>query len=104
MSCIVIVLLFYVHGKHLRSCRDGQLTYPYFSWAGLGIGVVCCFFFFFDVVVIVVDFLGGGGGVSLLYLRSIYPFPLFFFFFFLFFSRFLFSCFWLTALYQKENS
>ena len=23
-SCIV--LLFYVHGKHLRSCRDGQLT------------------------------------------------------------------------------
>ena len=27
---IVIVLLFYVHGKHLRSCRDGQ-----FSWAGL---------------------------------------------------------------------
>ena len=23
---IVGVLLFYVHGKHLRSCRDGQLT------------------------------------------------------------------------------
>ena len=23
---VVIVLLFYVHGKHLRSCRDGQLT------------------------------------------------------------------------------
>ena len=22
----VVVLLFYVHGKHLRSCRDGQLT------------------------------------------------------------------------------
>ena len=22
---IVVVLLFYVHGKHLRSCRDGQL-------------------------------------------------------------------------------
>ena len=21
-----IVLLFYVHGKHLRSCQDGQLT------------------------------------------------------------------------------
>ena len=21
-----VVLLFYVHGKHLRSCRDGQLT------------------------------------------------------------------------------
>ena len=24
--CIVVVLLFYVHGKHLRLCRDGQLT------------------------------------------------------------------------------
>ena len=25
--CIVVVaLLFYVHGKHLRSCRDGQST------------------------------------------------------------------------------
>ena len=23
---IVVDLLFYVHGKHLRSCRDGQLT------------------------------------------------------------------------------
>ena len=23
---LVIVLLFYVQGKHLRSCRDGQLT------------------------------------------------------------------------------
>ena len=22
----VVVLLFYVHGKHLRSCRDSQLT------------------------------------------------------------------------------
>ena len=22
----VVVMLFYVHGKHLRSCRDGQLT------------------------------------------------------------------------------
>ena len=22
----VVVLLFYIHGKHLRSCRDGQLT------------------------------------------------------------------------------
>ena len=21
---VVVVLLFYVHGKHLRSCRDGQ--------------------------------------------------------------------------------
>ena len=26
VCCIVVVLLFYVHGKHLRSCRDGQLT------------------------------------------------------------------------------
>ena len=25
LHCIV-ALLFYVHGKHLRSCRDGQLT------------------------------------------------------------------------------
>ena len=24
--CRDVVLLFYVHGKHLRSCRDGQLT------------------------------------------------------------------------------
>ena len=24
--CTVVVLLFYAHGKHLRSCRDGQLT------------------------------------------------------------------------------
>ena len=23
---VVVVLLFYVHGKHLRLCRDGQLT------------------------------------------------------------------------------
>ena len=23
---VVVVLLFYVHDKHLRSCRDGQLT------------------------------------------------------------------------------
>ena len=23
---LVVALLFYVHGKHLRSCRDGQLT------------------------------------------------------------------------------
>ena len=23
---IVVALLFYVHGKNLRSCRDGQLT------------------------------------------------------------------------------
>ena len=29
VDCVVVVvvaLLFYVHGKHLRSCRDGQLT------------------------------------------------------------------------------
>ena len=32
---VVVVLLFYVHVKHLRSCRDGQLTWPHFSWAGL---------------------------------------------------------------------
>ena len=29
-QCIMLLLtcfvLFYVHGKHLRSCRDGQLT------------------------------------------------------------------------------
>ena len=23
---VVVALLFYVHGKHLRSCWDGQLT------------------------------------------------------------------------------
>ena len=23
---VVVELLFYVHGKHLRPCRDGQLT------------------------------------------------------------------------------
>ena len=23
---VVVALLFYVHGKHLRSCRDGQLS------------------------------------------------------------------------------
>ena len=26
MLFVVVALLFYVHGKHLRSCRDGQLT------------------------------------------------------------------------------
>ena len=26
MVVVVVVLLFYVRGKHLRSCRDGQLT------------------------------------------------------------------------------
>ena len=24
-AIVVVVLLFYVHGKYLRSCRDGQL-------------------------------------------------------------------------------
>ena len=23
---VVVVLLFYVHGRHLRSCQEGQLT------------------------------------------------------------------------------
>ena len=32
---VVVALLFCVHGKHLRSWRDGQLTEPHFSWAGL---------------------------------------------------------------------
>ena len=32
---VIVVLLFYAHGKHLRSCRDGQLPLPHFSWAGL---------------------------------------------------------------------
>ena len=36
----VVALLFYVHGKHLRSCRDGQLTLPHFSWAGLDLLVL----------------------------------------------------------------
>ena len=26
LNLVVVVLLFDVHGKHLRSCRDGQLT------------------------------------------------------------------------------
>ena len=26
LAVVVVALLFYVHGKHLRSCRDGQLT------------------------------------------------------------------------------
>ena len=24
-----------IHGKQLRSCQEGQLSYPHFSWAGL---------------------------------------------------------------------
>ena len=35
LTVVVVVLLFYIHGKHLRSCQDGQLTSPHFSWAGL---------------------------------------------------------------------
>ena len=31
----VVVLLLHVHGKHVRLCRDGQLTLPLLSWAGL---------------------------------------------------------------------
>ena len=27
---LLLLLLFYVHGKHLRSCRESQLTYPHF--------------------------------------------------------------------------
>ena len=26
VAVAVVVLLFYVHGKHLKSCRDGQLS------------------------------------------------------------------------------
>ena len=26
LLCLFVALLFYVHSKHLRSCRDGQLT------------------------------------------------------------------------------
>ena len=26
LKVVVVALLFYVHGYHLRSCRDGQLT------------------------------------------------------------------------------
>ena len=32
---VVVELMFNVHGKHLWSCRDGQLTLPHCSWAGL---------------------------------------------------------------------
>ena len=35
LSGVRVMLLFYVHGKHLWSCRDGQLTNPHFSWASL---------------------------------------------------------------------
>ena len=36
-NVVVVDLLFYIHGKHLRLCWDGQLTYLHFSWAGLGL-------------------------------------------------------------------
>ena len=26
VKVVIVVLLFYVHGKHLKLCRDGQLT------------------------------------------------------------------------------
>ena len=32
---VVVELVFYVHGQQLRSCRDGQLSYPHCSWASL---------------------------------------------------------------------
>ena len=32
---VVIELVLYVHGQQLRSCRDGQLSYPHCSWASL---------------------------------------------------------------------
>ena len=28
-------LVLYVHGQQLRSCGDGQLSYPHCSWASL---------------------------------------------------------------------
>ena len=32
---VVVELVLYVHGEQLRSCRDGQLSYPHCSWASL---------------------------------------------------------------------
>ena len=37
LQLVSVVLLFYVHCKHLRSCWDGPFTLPHFSWAGLGL-------------------------------------------------------------------
>ena len=34
-------LMLYVHGKQLRSCRDGQLSYPHCSWASLSCHCCC---------------------------------------------------------------
>ena len=39
IDVVVVVLLFYIDGKHLRSCHVGMVSYPvtqpHFSWAGL---------------------------------------------------------------------
>ena len=32
---VVDELVLYIHGQQLRSCRDGQLSYPHSSWASL---------------------------------------------------------------------
>ena len=32
---VVVELVLYVHGEQLRSCRDGQLSYPHCFWASL---------------------------------------------------------------------
>ena len=32
---VLLGLMLYVHGKQLRACRDGQLSYPHCSWASL---------------------------------------------------------------------
>ena len=34
---VVVLLWFYIHGNHLWSCKDGQLTKLHFSLAGLGL-------------------------------------------------------------------
>ena len=32
---LIVELVLYVHGQQLRSCRDGQLSYPDCSWTSL---------------------------------------------------------------------
>ena len=32
---VVVELVLYVHGEQLKSCGDGQLSYPHCSWASL---------------------------------------------------------------------
>ena len=32
---VVVELVLYIHGQQLRSCREGQLSYPHCSWASL---------------------------------------------------------------------